>query len=375
MKGPSVIALLFLVVPFVYGAPEVTVSRAPDDGIQPVADADSQGNVHVVYFKGDAAHGDLYHVVRKKDASGFSEPVRVNSTRGSAIAMGTIRGAQLALGGDGHVHVVWNGSSKVTPEKDHLQTPMLYARSIDGGKTFETERNLITRAKGLDGGGAVAADETGRVDVFWHAGEPDDGEAGRQIWVSRSSDDGKTFSPEVQAWDEETGVCGCCGMTAGASDRGTLVLYRSATEKVNRDIYLLESSEPGEPFAGRRLDRWQLEACPMSAMSLSFAGEHAVAAWEATGGDVAFKFVGGEIAGHVPHGKVKRKFPDVAVATDGRVLLAWIDGGGWNKKGRLAWQLFAPDGKPVGEPVDAAQSARWTKPAAVYDGESFLIVY
>lgn len=375
MKRPSVIALLLLMAPFSFGAPKVAVSRTPGDGIQPVAAADSEGNVHVIYFKGEPAHGDLYHAVRKKSANEFGEPVRVNSTPGSAIAMGTIRGAQLALGRTGHVHVVWNGSSKVTPEKDHLQTPMLYARSTDGGETFETERNLITQAKGLDGGGAVAANETGKVEVFWHAGSPDDGESGRKIWVSRSEDDGKTFSAEVQAWDGKTGVCGCCGMTAGASGKGTLVLYRSATENVNRDIYLLESSGGSEDFAGRRLDRWQLEACPMSAMSLSFADRHAVAAWEAKGGDVAFKFIGGKIEGRVPHGKVKRKFPDIAVASDGHVLLAWIDGGGWNKKGRLAWQLFAPDGTPVGEPRDADQSARWTKPAAVYDGESFLILY
>jgi len=110
-------------------------------------------------------------------------------------------------------------------------------------------------------------------------------------------------------------------------------------------------------------------------MALSFAGKHSVAAWEAKGGDVAFSVLGTEIEGRVIHGKKKRKFPNVAVAPDGHVLLAWIDGGGWKRKGRLAWQLFAPDGKPIGEPTSEAVSAEWTKPAAVYDGDAFTILY
>jgi hypothetical protein len=373
MKPNPAIAILILTAPFAWGAPEVAVSPTPGGGIQPVAEADADGNIHVVYFKGDAAHGDLFHAIRPKGSAEFGKPVRVNSTDGSAIAMGTIRGAQIALGKSGHVHVVWNGSSKVTPEKDHRQTPMLYARSTDGGKTFEAERNLITKAKGLDGGGAVAADGSGKVEVFWHAGSPDDGETGRKVWVARSSDDGTSFSPEVLAWEKETGVCGCCGMTAGASASESFVLYRSATGGTDRDIYLLRSN--GNSFTGQKIDQWKIEACPMSAMALSFAGKHSVAAWEAKGGDVAFSVLGTEIEGRVIHGKKKRKFPNVAVAPDGHVLLAWIDGGGWKRKGRLAWQLFAPDGKPIGEPTSEAVSAEWTKPAAVYDGDAFTILY
>jgi hypothetical protein len=37
--------------------------------------------------------------------------LRVNSQQGSAIAAGAIRGAHLAVGRNGRVHVAWNGSS------------------------------------------------------------------------------------------------------------------------------------------------------------------------------------------------------------------------------------------------------------------------
>jgi hypothetical protein len=356
-------------------SPEVIVLRTPDDGIQPVAEADTAGNVHLLYFRGEPAHGNLFYTVRRQGADQFEPAVRVNTQDDCAIAIGTIRGAQLAIGRDGYIHVAWMGSSNTRPEKEHHLTPMLYTRSIDGGKTFEPERNLITESYGLDGGGAIAADSTGRVDVFWHAGKPDSGEVGRQIWVTRSSDDGKTFAKEVPAWDESTGVCGCCGMTAGASAGRSWVMYRAATDKVNRDIYLLGSDGATLKFSGQKLDQWETDSCPMSAMSLGFSGNATAAAWETKEGDVAYTIAGTDLHGRVPHDKVKRKYPDVALAPDGHTLLAWIDGAGWNKGGQLSWQMFDSKANPIGQLKTIGDSAVWTKPAAVYNGDAFLIIY
>jgi len=365
---------LSLLTPVAHSAPpEVAAMAAPNSGLQPVAEVDTKGNVHLIYFRGDAAHGDIYHTVRQRGSQDFSEPIKVNSIDGSAIAIGTIRGAQLALGRDGNVHIAWMGSSKSVPEKGH--TPMLYTRSTDGGKSFERERNLITKSYGLDGGGSVAADGTGSVEVFWHAGKHGEGEAARQIWVTRSDDGGKTFAPEVSAWSEATGVCGCCGMTAGSSGDQSWVLYRSATNRVHRDIYLLRSDGKGAKFTGERLDQWEIEACPMSAMSLGFAGDATIAAWEAKGGDIAFSIVGSTVRGRVVHGVEKRKYPDVALAPDGHFLLTWIDGAGWKKGGRLGWQLFDPNGKAIGLPKTGPATDVWTKPTTVFDGESFLIIH
>ena len=355
--------------------PEVAVMRCPDGGIQPAAIADSKGAVHMVFFKGEPAHGDLFYSTRPPGLADFSEPVRINSIDGAAIAIGTIRGAQLALGSEGSIHVAWMGSGKVRPKDDHHKSPMLYSRSTDGGKTFEPQRNLITEAYGLDGGGAIAADAAGRVEVFWHSGEPDLGEAGRQIWVARSTDNGKTFSPEVPISNTDTGVCGCCGMTAGASGEMSVVLYRSATEGVHRDIYLLKSESHGSDFQSQRLDRWKTPSCPMSSMSVAFAGKRTVLAWEASGGNIAFSIIGSKIERRLPHGNQKKKFPSVALAPDGHLLLAWADGAGWKKGGRLAWQLFDPDGKPVGKPRLVGGNPIWSKPAAVFSGGTFIIVH
>src|SRR4051794_1753465 len=196
---------------FAGGAP-VTLSKTPAGGIQPQAVLDAKGNLHLLCFQGEAKGGDLMYV--RREAGKFSQPQRVNSQDGSAIATGTIRGGQLALGKDGRIHVAWNGSGAAEPKNPIMGVPMMYARSNGGGTGFEPQRNLMTKSAVLDGGGSLAADRNGNVYVAWHGLGADlaKGEENRKVWVAISNDDGKTFAAEKSAWNEKTGACGCCGM-------------------------------------------------------------------------------------------------------------------------------------------------------------------
>ena len=45
---------------------------------------------------------------------------------GIVTALGTVRGARLALGAEGMLHVAWNGSSKASPKGPGGSAPMLY---------------------------------------------------------------------------------------------------------------------------------------------------------------------------------------------------------------------------------------------------------
>src|SRR5215813_11054681 len=73
----------------------IRVCRMPNGGIQPQVAIDDKGTLHLVYYTGDAHHGDLFYARSKDGGASFSPAVRVNRG-GSAIAAGTIRGAQLA---------------------------------------------------------------------------------------------------------------------------------------------------------------------------------------------------------------------------------------------------------------------------------------
>src|SRR5579859_4436176 len=272
--------------------PRVTLLRTPGGGIQPQAAVDNSGVVHLIYYKGDAAGGDIFYVHRRAEQESFSKPIRVNTRAGSAMAIGTIRGAQLALGKNGRVHVVWNGGKGAAPAiiNGKETTPLLYTRLNDAGSAFEPERNIITQAAGLDGGSSVAADAQGNVYVTWHAPIPGNtnGEAGRAVFVARSSDEGATFSRETQAIAEPTGACGCCGMKAFADSGGNVfVLYRAASEIVNRNETLLVSRNHGADFEIAWSHAWKVGICPMSSAYLSETSAGVLAAAE-THGQVFF---------------------------------------------------------------------------------------
>jgi len=361
----------------------VTLLRTPDDGIQPQAVADAQGNVHLIYFKGKPMGGDIFYVRMDAGQSAFSAAVRVNSEPGSAIATGTIRGAQLAVGKNGRAHVAWMGGlgARKASVNGKEVTPMLYARLNDAGNAFEPERNLITWAAGLDGGGSVAADAQGNVYVAWHASPPGNerGEAGRSVFVARSTDEGKTFEREKQANPTATGACGCCGMRAFADAKGTLyLLYRSANA-VSRDMTLLVSHNQGGSFESATVNKWMIQGCPMSSASLAEGGSRVIAATELNG-HIYFNTV--ESAGVrlspplAPPGEQKRKHPALAANAKGETLLAWTEGTAWEKGGALAWQVFDGDGKPIAEKGRVDGVPVWSLATAFANRDgSFVIVY
>ena len=201
--------------------PKVKLIRVPDGGIQPQVALDQSGVVHLLYYKGPEAQGDLFYV-KSADGASWSAPIRANSQSGAAIAIGTIRGGHIAVGRNGRVHVAWMGADGAEPKPPGTKaTPMLYARLNDAGTAFEPQKNVITSNVGLDGGGSVAADALGHVYVAWHASpKGKQGEENRTVWVARSKDEGKTFEPETKAWDDAVGACGCCGMRIFADAKG-----------------------------------------------------------------------------------------------------------------------------------------------------------
>src|SRR5437868_5987369 len=148
--------------------------------------------------------------------------------------MGTIRGAQIAVGEKGRVHVVWNPS-----QKSGLHG-MQYARMKDDGSGFESQRSVSEEYSSVDGGGSIAADEQGNVFIAWHAPKNKIGkETDRRALLARSTDEGKTFSDPI-AVDDRNGVCACCGIAVFEDSAGGVhLLYRAAREMVNRGMYLL----------------------------------------------------------------------------------------------------------------------------------------
>jgi hypothetical protein len=237
----------------------IELLKTPNGGLQPQAVVDSRGVAHLVYLKGEPAACDIFYQ-RRAGNGDWSAPLRVNSRPNGAIAVGTIRGAQLSVGREGRVHVLWAGSTQGQTGVPRGM-PLLYSRLDDSGKAFEPERNLMQFTTTLDGGGSIAADAAGSVYAAFHAApEKGGGEAARRLYVARSRDDGKTWAREVAANPEPTGACPCCSTKAFVDRKGVLyVLYRAAQEKTDRGIVLLTSADQGGTFTSRRVDPWQVD--------------------------------------------------------------------------------------------------------------------
>jgi hypothetical protein len=359
------------------------VLKTPNGGIQPQAVVDAKGALHLIYFKGDPGAGDLFYVRRDAGQERFLDPLRVNSQPGSAVATGTVRGGQLALGKGGRVHVAWNGSGKAQPRSPGQYTsPMLFARLGDGGTAFEEQRNLMQVTTTLDGGGTVAADQDGNVYVAWHGVKvgSEAGEQNRQVWLALSADEGKTFAQEVPVNPKPTGVCGCCSMHGFTDSKGSVyLLYRSA-QGGNRDIHLLASKEKGKSFQGALVHEWKVSICPMSTLAFAEGPGNVVAAWD-TADQVYFvrikpgttDFTDPQSA---PGSARARKHPAVAVNGQGETILAWTEGTGWQKGGDLVWQVFDKTGKPTEQKgrVDSGIPT-WGLPAVVATDGGFTILY
>jgi hypothetical protein len=345
-------------------APHVDVIARPEGGIQPQAIVDADDVLHVLYFSGTAAAGDLFYVTKPSGGRPFSAPRRVNSIPGSAIATGSVRGGQLSLGRGGTVHVAWNGSGPIERAGEKL-TPMWYARLTPAAKQFEPQRSIGLRTRHLDGGGSVAADGKGNVHVSWHAAGSTDGEIHRGVFVATSHDEGRTFEKE-QAVVESGGVCGCCALRSLVDARGRLqILYRAAGDNIHRDAMWITPG--GSSSRAVMLHPWELPACPMTTFALANAGDRVVAAWETakqifvTTLDPATR----QFATIAPvDGSGSRRHPSVAVNAAGDRLIAWTEGTAWARGGSLAWELQDRSGARRAAQANAGPVPVWGLVAA-----------
>jgi hypothetical protein len=215
---------------------------------------------------------------------------------------------------------------------------------------------------------------------MWHAPKPGDTneEAGREVFVARSVDDGKTFAPERLATQKPTGACGCCGMKAFADVEGNVfALYRGAWEMTNRNEILLMSRDHGESFEVLYEHPWKIGSCPMSSASLSESKAGVLAAAETH--ERVF-FVRVDITSRKMSPPVspetKGKHPVVIANSDGEILLVWTEGTGWAKGGAVAWQLYKPEGQPTSERGRVEGVPVWSLATAyAKPGGDFVILY
>jgi hypothetical protein len=350
---------------------QVQVESLPESGVQPQVVVTRAGIVHLVYLKGDPKACDIRHTTRRASGGEWSPPITVNSEPHSAIAMGTIRGAQMALGKDDSVQVIWNGNTG--GKKDMMmRAPLLYARRQPGAPAFSAQQNLLGDTLALDGGASIAANDQGHVSIVWHAAPAGGvGEKNRLVYARSSTDDGRSFSEPIPLNAEQAGVCACCSLRAHLSDDDTLtVLYRGAPEATARGMICLTSKSGRSTLM--QLDDWRVAMCPMSSASLMAAKQTLRAAWE-NDGQIMTALLSDPSAAAQKIGPKNAKHPATARNEKGQTLIASVIGSGWSKAGTLHWDLLDTQGHST-DSGDREKLPIWSFPAAYAKPDGNFII-
>ena len=291
----------------------------------------------------------------------------------------------MSLGKGNRIHVSWFGSSLVAPkppEGQYTQAPLMVTRMNDDHSGFEPERNVMTWTTNLDGGGSIAADQEGNVYVAWHGrgDSPLEGEMGRTIFMAISRDHGKTFGKEIAIKEAPSGSCACCGMRVFMHPVGQLhIVYRGIQGKV-RPMIDLWSDDRWVSFKKQLFNPWEIEACPMSSVTLLSLENEILIATEQEGNiQLNGKPLDQSSLGIVSkkHEPWKGKHPSLARDRSGNVLLAWAEGAGWAKGGKLRWVIMNKEGAEIASNPrkELPEIPAWSFPTACFFEDRFQVIF
>jgi hypothetical protein len=341
----------------------------PEKGLQPEVVVSSDGTVHLVYLRGDPQAAEVRYTWRKAGEA-WHPSLTVNTIAGSAIAIGTIRGPQLALGKNGTVHVLWNG----TATGKLATAPLWYARKPAEAEGFAKQQNLLGESVALDGGASITASADGKVYVVWHGltGGAASGEKDRLIFLRTSPNDGASFPPAEVINSATPGICACCSLRVTLSTTGEPnILVRTAMSADRRPMSLYAHSD--QQWASREIDSWNISACPMSSAALVAHDRKMLGAWE-TAGQIRAGWISERGAAPITLAAKNAKHPSITVNQQGHILIVWAEGTGWNRGGSVAWQECDQELKPIGPPGQAAGVPVWGKAAAYAEAQGDFVI-
>jgi hypothetical protein len=249
------------------------------DAAEPATAAAADGTFYVAWVNHDAKQADVMLAHFNTDGVQQGSAVRVNREQGIATAW---RGDQpsVAVASDGAVYVLW--TARVEAQDKH-GTDVYLSVSNDRGQSFASEVKVnddkVPNAHGMH---SLAVAKDGRIYAAWldernvHQPMPStkaEGhhmESNRDVYLSYSTDGGRTFSANRKVATE---ACPCCKTSLAVAADGTLYAgWRQVLPGSFRHIAVAASNDGGTTFSQPVIvsdDHWVLQGCPVSGPSLS----------------------------------------------------------------------------------------------------------
>jgi hypothetical protein len=237
---------------------------------------DAQGKLWRTYAKDGFVWVDYAENVSEGVLKNFSAPVKVNQTQQDIKPMGEVR-PKIAIGSKNEIYLAWMENLK-----PRFAGYIWFARSIDGGKTFEPPTILHQdRAEIGHAFESIQVAPNGDVTVVWldardlvAAKKSGKSHPGSSVYYAVSKNAGQSFSQEQKLTN---GSCECCRIALATKPDNTVVaFFRYVFEGGERDHMVAEiPTQPGQAVFTKRASygNWKVDGCPHHGGAIASGGE------------------------------------------------------------------------------------------------------
>jgi hypothetical protein len=252
------ISLLFLAIgvkgiaQVTWSTPVTVTTGAAFGNLHPRVTLNRSGNPLVLWGKSDTKA-----YFSRWNGTAFTAPIVVGNTTINVFAQ-SWAGPDIASYGD-TVYV----TMKRTPETMSMNH-MYMAHSYDGGMTFSDTVKIDNIGTNMSRFPIVTTTSTGNPIVAFMKFSPTFTTA--RYVVTRSTDYGMTFSPEVVASGSADSVCDCCPASIISAGSNVIMLSRENIGNI-RDMWAGVSTDGGMTFPGHMAvdtTNWMIMSCPSS---------------------------------------------------------------------------------------------------------------
>jgi hypothetical protein len=314
-------------------SPARMISQETENGATPMFLSTPDGGRVVAWVSaaGGGSDGSLHVSVTPAGAAGALPTVTVRDPAGPIEAHGEAP-PQLAADRDGGISILYTVGKEVPGER-FPKSALRFIRSTDEGRSWSDPRTVNDGTEfGSHNFHALTAAPDGSLLATWL--DARQGKSG--VWMSRSTDGGRTWEANRPIYSDPT--CPCCRTSVAVAGDGSIyVAWRAILTGDVRDVVVTRSSDGGKSWAAPvrvRADDWVYPGCPHAGPSLEVDAKGAVhvAWWTGKEGEAGVYYArstdGARTFVAQPIATGERARPaHVQLAVSGeRVYLAWDDG-------------------------------------------------
>ncbi len=232
---------------------------------EPAIQFDEKNTLHLAWIEAHDKSLNTYYLQSASNQKEFPQPVQVNPPSLTTASLHTAPG--LEIGSKGEIYLTW--TSPYPNAKDKPFASLLYlSHSLNHGQTFlppvRVNDDDVVTGHSFD---HLAVAPNGRIHISWL--DAREGKKNPATYTAQSSDHGRTITKNLKIDDE---TCVCCRSTVTTGSDGTIyIAWRKILTGQIRETVVSRSTDDGKTFSSSVVvgnDQWVFAGCPHRPASL-----------------------------------------------------------------------------------------------------------